>query len=234
MVAILIALMFVGFVVIDAALQKFDARRALSAAPRRLPMTTAPAIAIPQGGSFPWAVPQGVYLSEGHAWFKPDASGEVRVGADALVAHALGGLEKVVFPKPGALVRKGQALFYLVHDGNVLTVSSSITGRVVDINTALRESPEVLARDPYGDGWVCRIVSAYLDDGSGRMRFADKAAFWLECEFDRFCEFVSGRVAPDLALGLTSLDGGLPQIGALTQLDDGAWSAFEAQFLHTT
>jgi glycine cleavage system H protein len=233
MVAILVALMFVGFVLLDAVLQKIEAWRALSAAPWRAPMKAAPAVAIPQVGSFPWAIPQGVYLSERHAWFKPDPSGEVRVGADALVAQALGKLEKVVFPKTGDLVRKGQPLFYLVHEGNVLTVSSSVTGRVVDINTALRDRPELVARDPYGAGWVCRIVSAYLDDGSGRMRFADKAAFWLECEFDRFCEFISARVSPDLALGLTSLDGGLPEIGALTQLDDAAWSAFEAEFLRT-
>jgi hypothetical protein len=66
------------------------------------------------------------------------------------------------------------------------------------------------------------------------MRLADKAAFWLECEFDRFCQFISARVAPDLALGLTSLDGGLPVIGALTDLDDAAWSAFETEFLRTT
>ena len=125
---------------------------------------------------------------------------------------------------------------------------SQVLGNVVDVefrngslppiltalrvtNPALGDRPELVARDPYGAGWVCRIVSAYLDDGSGRMRWADKAAFWLECEFDRFCEFISARVSPDLALGATSLDGGLPQIGALTQLDDAAWSAFEVEFL---
>jgi len=234
MVAIFVALMFIGLVLMDAVVQKVEARRSLSVAPLRAPRKTRPAVLIPQVGSFPWAVPQGVYLSEGHAWFKPDPSGEVRVGADALVAHALGRLEKVVFPKTGDLVRRGQPLFYLVHEGDVLTVSSSVTGRVVAINPELKERPELVAGDPYGAGWVCRIVSAYLDDGSGRMRFADKAAFWLECEFDRFCEFVSGHVAPDLAFGLTSADGGLPEVGALTQLDDAAWNAFEAEFLRTT
>jgi glycine cleavage system H protein len=233
MVAIFVALMFVACILLDAVLRKIEARRALSTAPRRVPMMTPPALAMPQVGGFPWAVPQGVFLSEGHAWFKPDPSGEVRVGADALIAHALGGLEKVVFPKTGDVVRKGQPLFHLVHEGSVLTVSSSVTGRVVAINPALGDRPELVARDPYGAGWVCRIVSAYLDDGSGRMRLADKAAFWLECEFDRFCQFISARVAPDLALGLTSLDGGLPVLGALTELDDAAWSAFEAEFLRS-
>jgi glycine cleavage system H protein len=243
MVAILVALMFVGLVLFDAVLQKIEARRTLAIAPRPASMKLAPAIVLnpavqgvpkPQVGSFPWAVPQGVYLSEGHAWFKPDPSGEVQVGADALVAHALGSLEKVVFPMNGDVVRKGQPLFHLVHEGNVLAVSSSVTARVVAVNTALRDRPELLARDPYGAGWVCQIASACLDDGSGRMRCADKAAFWLECEFDRFREFISAHVAPDLALGLTSLDGGLPEIGSLTQLDDVAWNAFEAEFLRTT
>lgn len=100
-------------------------------------------------------------------------------------------------------------------------------------NPELRESPELVARDPYGAGWVCGIVSAYLDDGSGKMRSGDKAASWLESEFDRFREFISGHIAPDLVLGLTSLDGGLPEVGALSQLEDAAWNAFEAGFLRT-
>ncbi len=233
MVAIFVALMFVGLVLTDLVVEKLQARTAAVVGPQALGATRASSERLARPCSFPWEMPQGVYVSEGHAWFRPDPSGEVRVGADALLAHALGTLDHVTLPKLGDTIRRGEALFYLVHEGRTLTVSSSVTGKVLAVNDALREEPELVARQPYGDGWVCKVVPAYLDDGSGRMRFGEKAAFWLECEFDRFSEFIGGNIPADLALGATSLDGGLPAVGSLTELSDDVWSAFEAEFLRT-
>jgi len=234
MVAIFVALMFVGLVLMDAVVQKIEARRAVSTALLPASRRARPAPVTARVGSFPWAVPQGVYLSEGHAWFKPDPSGQVRVGADALVAHALGTPEKVLVPKIGDLVSKGQPLFHLVHGRNNLALASSVTGRVVAINAEVQQHPELLARDPYGAGWVCNVVSSDLEARSPKMRLGGEVAAWLQSEFNRFCEFVSGNIPPDLALGSTSLDAGPPEVGALAQLDDAAWNAFEVEFLRTT
>ena len=233
MVAIVVALMFVGLVLTDLVLQKAYARRQGAPIPQAARARKALLERRARPGSFPWEIPQGVYLSEGHAWFRPDPSGEVSAGADALLAHALGTLDHVTLPKVGETVRRGEPLFYLVHEGRALTVSASVTGKVLATNDRLRAEPELVAQEPYGDGWVCKVVPAYLDDGSGRMRFGEKAAFWLECEFDRFCEFIGAHIPADLALGATSLDGGLPAVGSLTQMSDEAWNAFEASFLST-
>lgn len=66
MVAIFVALMFVGFILTDAIVQKVAAQRAARAlAPARAPAAAREGIAS-------WvAVPEGVYLSEGHAWTLP-------------------------------------------------------------------------------------------------------------------------------------------------------------------
>jgi hypothetical protein len=104
---------------------------------------------------------------------------------------------------------------------------------VASVNERLRDCPELVAHEPYGAGWVCNIVTPYLDDGSGKMRFGEKAAFWLECEFDRFCGFISARIPSDLAVGATSQDGGAPVIGSLGQLSDEDWGAFEREFLRS-
>jgi hypothetical protein len=54
---------------------------------------------------------------------------------------------------------------------------------------------------------------------------------WLENEFVRFREFIFAQISPDLALGVTSQDGGLPAAGCLGELGPKAWSAFETTFL---
>jgi glycine cleavage system H protein len=232
MVAIFVALMFIGLVLVDLILQRAEARRAAVASQRARDMGIVPRSGEMAGvGTFPSVIPQGVYFSEAHAWFRPTASSEVHVGADALIAHAIGGLDQVTLPKPGDFVKKGQPLFRLVRDQRSLTISSSVTGKVSAVNDRLRDHPEHVANEPYGAGWVCTIIPTILDDGSGGLRLGEKAAFWLECELERFREFVSSQILPDLELGATSQDGGLPAAGALSLLDEKAWAAFETEFL---
>lgn len=231
MVAIFVALMFIGLVLTDLVVQKLEARRAWATSPQ----LAHAARAVPEGAaltaSLPWGLPEGVYLSQNHAWFKPFSNGEVQVGADALLTHALGTLDNVFLPQVGDLVKKGQPLFCLVSKGRVMTVPSTVDGKVVAVNERLRERPELVVGEPYSAGWVCNVEPVALDDGSGRMKFGAKAASWLEQEFERFNEFISTRIVPDLALGETSLDGGLPALGYLAELGDEDWGAFEAEFL---
>jgi glycine cleavage system H protein len=215
MVALFVALMFTGFVLVDLIVQRLQARRA--------------AISGPMG--LPWNVPKGFYLSEGHTWSYPDSSVGVRVGVDTLVARALGTLEKVALPKLGKLVKAGEPLFHLQCQGHALKIPSSITGHVVALNPGLAKRPELVVKDPYGSGWICAITPTQPNDPPGGVRSGEKAAAWLEQEFHRFREFLAMQASPDLALSVTYPDGGLPAVGSLTQLAGGGWRAFEAEFL---
>jgi glycine cleavage system H protein len=215
MVALFVALMFIGFLLVDLIVQRVRIQQSAVAA------------------GLPWKIPEGLYLSEEHTWFRPDSSMGVRVGVDALLAQALGVVEKVVLPRLGDQVKAGQPLFHLENRGCDLRIPCSITGKVVALNPRLEKRPELAAKDPYGSGWICAITPAQSNGGPGPMRSGEKAAFWLEREFHRFQEFLSTQVSPDLAVGLTSQDGGLLEVGALTQLGQGVWSAFEAEFLRS-
>ena len=54
---------------------------------------------------------------------------------------------------------------------------------------------------------------------------------WLQKEVARFQEFITLRVTPDLALGVTSQDGGVPLPGVLLQFEPDVWAAFDREFL---
>jgi len=215
MVALFVALMFIGFVLVDLIVHRLQARRAT--------------VSVTVG--LPWKVPKSIYLSEGHTWLQPDPSVGLRVGADALVAHALGAVEKIVLPKLGELVRSGQTLFQLQFHGCNLKLSSSVTGQVTALNPGLGKRPELVAQDPYGSGWICAITPSQSNGGSGSTRTGDKATAWLEEEFHRFREFLSLQVSPDPVLSVSYPDGGLPAVGSLTHLGSAGWRAFEAEFL---
>ena len=212
MVALFVALMFIGFVLTDAIVQRVGRKRPASVEPI-------------------WDIPQGFYVFEGHSWSHPDSSVGVRVGVDALVAHALGVVEKVVLPELGQVVKAGQPLFRLERQGRGLNVQSSITGRVVALNTRLGKRPDSVAKDPYVSGWICAITPTQTDYTLGDMRYGQKAANWLEQEFHRFREFLSMQVSRDLAVAVTYPDGGLPTTGSLAELPLRGWGAFEVEFL---
>jgi len=212
MVALFVALMFVGFLLTDAVVQRVG---------RKSPAPGGPA----------WEIPQGFYLFEGHCWSYPDSSLGVRLGVDALVVHALGVVEKVNLPELGQMVEAGQPLFRLERQGRGLIVRSSTTGRVVALNTRLGKRPDSVAKDPYGSGWICAITPTQSDNSFVAVRSGQEAASWLEREFYRFREFLSAQVSPDLVSGVTYADGGLPAIGSLAELPLRGWGAFEATFL---
>lgn len=222
MVAIFVALMFVGLVLTDLLLEKTKAWRAARALQPVAGRTL---------GFDAWQVPEGVHLSNAHTWARPDPTGGLEIGADALIAHAMGAVERIILPVAGEQVEAGQPLFRLEREGRTAIVPSNITGRVTEVNGNLLTRPGLLNADPYGIGWVCRVVPTSVAGVAPQVRFGEKAATWLETEFARLGEFLSARVPAMVPVGATSQDGGLPSAGCLAELDQKAWSEFETEFL---
>jgi glycine cleavage system H protein len=211
--------MFVGFIMVDAMLQKVEGKRAVSVAAARL------------SGRESWiTVPEGIHLSPGHAWTMSLREGMVRAGADSLVARALGAACRVALPRVGDRIEAGSPLFRMELDGRSIAIPSPVSGRIAAVNGILQEQPGLIASDPYGKGWVCFINQSHPTRHA--TRFGQMAALWLEREVARFQEFLCVQRTPELALGVTSQDGGLPVAGALAQFDAEAWAAFEREFLH--
>ncbi len=228
MVAIFVAFMFVSLVLTDLAVSKWQAWRV--AQPARA--TRRAAEAMGYGFEALCRLPEGVHLANQHTWVKPDPTGGLEMGADALIARAVGAVRRIILPKVGDQITAGQPLFRLEHHGRVVTIPSAMTGRVMAVNSRLAEEPELLSSDPYGSGWICYLNPTRVEKSAPRVRFGEQATMWLESEFVRFQEFIFAQISPDLALGVTSQDGGLPAMGCLIELGPAAWSDFEAKFLH--
>ncbi|MDR3674716.1 MAG: glycine cleavage system protein H [Acidobacteriota bacterium] len=224
MVAILVAFMFIGLVLTDAGVEKLKVWRAARA-------TRPIANTLAFGPEMLWQIPEGVHLSDAHTWFRPDPAGGLEIGADSLIAHAIGAVLRIVLPQLGEEVSAGQPLFRLEKDGRSITLPCTITGKVMAVNGLLQKQPGLLNSDPYGVGWICRITPTSIAPEMPTMRFGEKAMMWLESEFTRLREFLSTQISAEFALGATSQDGGFPSSGCLGELDKAAWSAFEAEFL---
>jgi glycine cleavage system H protein len=106
-----------------------------------------------------WARIDGDVATCGITWFAQDALGEV-VFVDP--------------PDVGTTVTKDAPYTEVESVKAVSDVIAPLSGEIVEVNTALAESPETINDDPYGEGW---LVKVRLSDPSEQESLMDHAAY---------------------------------------------------------
>ena len=101
-------------------------------------------------------VPEDLRYSTDHEWARRDDR-RVRVGITDYAQDALGDVVFVELPAVGTEIEAGSLLGEVESTKSVSELYAPVTGRVVEVNAALADSPERLNEDPYGEGWICEI-----------------------------------------------------------------------------
>jgi glycine cleavage system H protein len=84
----------------------------------------------------------------------------VRVGITDHAQDALGDIVFVQLPDVGETVGPENPIGEVESTKSVSDVYAPVSGTVVDRNTKLTDDPELVNRDPYGDGWMIAISPA--------------------------------------------------------------------------
>jgi glycine cleavage system H protein len=89
-----------------------------------------------------WARIEGDMATFGVTWYAQDQLGEV-----------------VFFDPPavGTRVSKDRPYAELESVKAVSDVVSPLSGEIVEVNQSLKDAPETLNEDPYGEGWLVRV-----------------------------------------------------------------------------
>ncbi len=107
-------------------------------------------------------IPDGLRYSKDHEWVDVSAS-IARIGITDFAQDALGDVVFVSLPEVGTTVVAGGALGEVESTKSVSEVYAPVGGVVRKVNESLREAPEKLNADPYGEGWICELE--VQDDG---------------------------------------------------------------------
>lgn len=94
-----------------------------------------------------------------HQWARQVAPGRVEVGITAFAQDALGDVVFADLPKVGAVLVAGEPFMVIESVKTASDVHAPVAGTVVEVNEALRDSPESLNTDPYGT-WLVRVEAA--------------------------------------------------------------------------
>ena len=91
-----------------------------------------------------------------HEWLRQDADGLVTVGITAYAQEALGDVVFVQLPEMQAYT-VGAEVAVLESVKAASTIAMPLDGEVLEVNSALEASPELVNQDPLGEGWFFRF-----------------------------------------------------------------------------
>lgn len=97
--------------------------------------------------------PADLRYSSEHEWAKVEGR-TVRVGITNFAADRLTDVVFVELPAVGSKVKFMEPFGVVESVKAVSDLYSPVTGTVVEVNAALKETPEVVNSDPYGKGWM--------------------------------------------------------------------------------
>ncbi|NLL36151.1 MAG: glycine cleavage system protein GcvH [Fretibacterium sp.] len=110
-----------------------------------------------------------VSYSKTHEWAKKDGN-IVRVGVDDYAQGALGDIVYVELPDVGDTVKANAACGSLESTKAVSDLNSPVSGKVVAVNEALEDSPDLVNTSPYDEGWTFEVEVADSKDFDAMMK----------------------------------------------------------------
>ncbi|HEY0829454.1 MAG TPA: glycine cleavage system protein GcvH [Bacilli bacterium] len=107
-------------------------------------------------------VPAELKYSEEHEWARFVGT-RVTIGITDFAQGELGDIVFVELPEVGSVVEFGEPFGSVESVKTVSELYAPLSGKVVEINSVLIDSPEKVNESPYQDGWM--IVVEYSDPG---------------------------------------------------------------------
>jgi len=111
-------------------------------------------------------IPAELSYTKDHEWIRID--GDIAtIGITDFAQSELGDIVYVEIETVGETVDK-EAVFGTIEA--VKTVSDlfmPVTGEVLELNPRLEGEPELVNKDPYGDGWMVKVKMADLSQAAG-------------------------------------------------------------------
>ena len=118
-------------------------------------------------------IPKELKYSNDHEWVKVD--GDVAyIGVSDFAQAQLGDIVFVEIPDEGREIKAGETFSVIESVKAVSDIIAPVSGKIVKVNDALGDTPEVINQDPYVDGW---IVAVELSDPSEMDALLDAGAY---------------------------------------------------------
>ena len=102
---------------------------------------------------------EGLYYSESHEFVKVVGSIGY-IGITDYAQHALGNIVYVDMPDVDDDIEVDEDFGAIESVKAASDLKSPVSGKVIEVNEALEDEPELVNTDPYGKGWIVKVEIA--------------------------------------------------------------------------
>ncbi len=118
-------------------------------------------------------VPDNLKFTKDHEWVLIDDDGNARIGITDYAQESLSDVVFVELPQIGDEFSEGDTMAVAESVKTASDIYAPITGKVIDVNDKLDESPELVNESPYQSGWMVLMkpsgdLGDFLDSKSYR------------------------------------------------------------------
>ena len=92
-----------------------------------------------------------------HIWARLDDEDLITIGVSEFAEQELGEILSVSLPEEGTELVKDEIFGSLKSSTSAMDLCAPVSGEIMDVNTELEESPEIINEDPYDKGWIAVI-----------------------------------------------------------------------------
>ena len=100
--------------------------------------------------------PNDLKYMKTHEWARIEGD-MATIGITDYAQHQLGDIVYVELPEVGRTLEKGSSTGEIESVKAVGEVLVPLSGEIVEVNTILAESPELINSSPYGTGWILKV-----------------------------------------------------------------------------
>ena len=121
--------------------------------------------------------PPDLKYSKEHEWVKTETGTVVVIGITEFAQENLGDVVFVEIPDVGADLTQFEKMGEIESVKAVSDLFSPVSGRVMERNEALIDSPELVNEGPYEQGWMLKVELSNASELDGLLSVGDYEAF---------------------------------------------------------
>ena len=109
-------------------------------------------------------LPSNLKYTKDHEWVKTEDDNNITLGITDYAQGELGDIIFIELPAVGDIFDKGAVIGTIEAVKTVADIFTPIKGEIVDVNTKIEDSPELLNSAPYDHGWIVKIKAEGLSE----------------------------------------------------------------------
>ncbi|CUS81277.1 glycine cleavage system H protein [Candidatus Kryptobacter tengchongensis] len=108
--------------------------------------------------------PENLKYTKEHEWIRVEDNSIGVVGITDYAQSELGDIVYVELPQIGKVVKQLESFGTIEAVKAVSDLFSPVSGEIIEVNEKLKDSPDLINKDPYGEGWIIKIKIKDLNE----------------------------------------------------------------------